>query len=762
MTDRQTLLIDLMDRFGREHWDDSYSPGRASLSTDDDKLFCTVGDEVVEGHASAPLLFLAGAWGLIYAEECQGRFGHRIGGHLNRIWPNRVDTTRVEHAIHKEVKAWAAEWPDLLFSSSLYHDVDTPGHPRHPRCLDDAPGKTSLTGILKRVVKTAGDADPLERLKVAEFIEETVRYHWSTTAEDSMMAVVGAPLIALLNDSEPAIRELAVLALETCAKHCWRNRAYGLYEPICHKLIEQGLNVDLQFIRLAESAYASCNMDEGYRLWAIGFAGQNPLRPVKLSAAYDHIGDLTDLHTRILRQAGGAHVGYLFGNDPNPARNAKLEKNGITLPEATMASHHSELARTLLARAAEEAEKRLAIDLPAAQDGKSVPLGSGEIDPKGRRLFLHDIFFLQSRLAEANGDEEERLRLLFKAQAIVWQLQGDASAYWRWGNEAELITLAITKNDAELKRLGMPSYLMPLLKDERTAASLVGSKTGQEQLFWQRFLLSVREQFHRKTNWDYNPLPGEELAAGFVVTRHGGEMRITHDVLPEPVCGLLSTPVLNALRAWHEALKAAHGIGVWFETHPYNIIALGAEDIPILAAIAAETFAADAKAEAVALYRFAAGTDPLVQPWPYKNPVKPLPLDQIPAELREMVAQRAPLEVHDGHLKVKPRGRRIEQLAGDFAQGDAVTARYIGQYLRDACHAGSSEIIRVVKSGQPLLLDMWSHPDSMVREIAILPILELLYMCSIYFKGAEIEALMKAAEETAIADITHLRLKGNK
>lgn len=48
---------------------------------------------------------------------------------------------------------------DVLFGSALYNDVGTPGTPRRPGRMDNAPDKASLTGILKYVVKAAGDAD---------------------------------------------------------------------------------------------------------------------------------------------------------------------------------------------------------------------------------------------------------------------------------------------------------------------------------------------------------------------------------------------------------------------------------------------------------------------------------------------------------------------------------------------------------------------------------------------------------------------------
>ncbi|MFV0679486.1 hypothetical protein [Ottowia sp.] len=752
-----------MNQFAHVHWGDDHASERMQLAVaDDGQLMCQVGTAQVQGHASAPLLFVTGALAALYAHECEGRFGHRVDGRINRIWPCGIGTnvSLHRHDMDKEVRAWAAAWPGLLFSSSLYQGVNTPGHPYDPRSLEGAPRSTSLTGILKRVVKSAGDADPLERLKVAEFIEVQLR-SWHSTAADRMMAVVGKPLMALVADPEPAIRELAVLALETCANHCWQTRAYGLYEPLYRVLAEAGFSAHIQYVRLAESAYAAGDLAEGDRLWAVATAGQDLKRPVKIGTAFDAIGDWNDLHTRLLRQAGGAHVAWSRGEDPNPPRHDKLKKKGIQPPDAKTAVRHRQWAATLLARAAEGADARLAIDLPAAEAGQEVPLGQGSINPKERRLFLEDIYFLQSTLAHVAGDALEELRLLFKAQNVAWRLQGEASPHWRWGNEDDLIALVAQHDNATLERLGVPAYLLPLIEQARQAAQLAQSDAGQEQLFWQRFMRMVREQFLRDKDLDYNPLPGDDLVPGFVVTRAGARMQIAHAALAQPVVGPLSTPVLNGLRAWHATLRAAHGMGAWFETQPYYNVTLGVEDIPVLAAMAAEALAAGAQAEAVALYRFAAGTDPLVEPWYGKNPVTPLPLEEVPEAVRQAVAWRSPLEDSDGHAKLKPRGRRIEQLAKDFAQsvseGDAVTARYIGHCLRDACSAGGSEIMRALKSGTPLLLALWQHADRMVREMAILPIFDLLHMRSIYAHGIEVDALMAVAEEAGIADIAHLQ-----
>lgn len=511
-------------------------------------------------------------------------------------------------------------------------------------------------------------------------------------------------------------------------------------------------------MRLAESAYASGSFEEGDRLWATGTAGQDPLRAVKLSSGYDLVGDWSDLHTRILRQAGGTHWGRSNGIDPNPARQARRDKKGIVPPPPEEAKRHRELARILLARAAEGADKRLAIDLPAAEAGETVPLGSGRIDPTERRLFLHEIFGLQAGLAREDGDEEEHLRLLFKAQTVLWSLRGKANEAWRWGNEDELIGLAMPHDDATLQRLGMPAYLAPLLATARGNVALEGSEEGAEQLFWRRFMATVRETFIVKKDDDWEPLPGEELAAGFSVAREGGEIIVTHEVMAEPVRGSLSTPVMTALRAWRPALKAAHGIEQELDlSPPYKVVTLGADDLPILARIAEETLAAGATAEAVALYRFAHGTDPLLQPWPYRDAIEPLPLEQVPGALREAVSRRSPLEETGGHAKVKPRGRRTEQLARDYVGADSVTARYIADCLRDACgHAGESEIDRANKSGQPLLLSMWRGPDPMVREIAILAIFGILRARRLYFPVAD---LIAAAAESGIADMAEIEAR---
>ena len=186
------------------------------------------------------------------------------------------------------------------------------------------PPRTTLTGALKHIVRGAADADPLERLRVAERLDISVRDDWSSTGEDRMMAIIGPPLAALAHDDEPAVRELALLTLDACAARLWMARAYGLYEPICRQLIDAGLNAHLQHARLAESALAAGDLHEAERLRHIAAEGQNPERLARLDTAYDAFGDWNDLRTRIYRQAGGAHWAWSQGRDPNAARQDKL------------------------------------------------------------------------------------------------------------------------------------------------------------------------------------------------------------------------------------------------------------------------------------------------------------------------------------------------------------------------------------------------------------------------------------------------------
>ncbi|MGU3400887.1 hypothetical protein ACLBWS_14280 [Brucellaceae bacterium D45D] len=131
------------------------------------------------------------------------------------------------------------------------------------------------TGILKWILKTADDPDPLERLKVVEFVLFALK-DWLMTGEDLMMDAVEKPLLALACDQEPAICELAILALEFCAARCWVERAYGRYKAVCRLLAERGFNAHLQYARLAESAYAAGDIPEGDRLLEIGREGACP------------------------------------------------------------------------------------------------------------------------------------------------------------------------------------------------------------------------------------------------------------------------------------------------------------------------------------------------------------------------------------------------------------------------------------------------------------------------------------------------------
>jgi len=745
-------LISLMNAFAARHWyDDPLTPARATLSIEGDTLRCTVGDDTTVGHATAPLWFVTGAWALIYAHECDGRFGHRIAGRINRTWPHDVGRSVNDHEVGDEVLALAAHWPGRLFSASLYDGVESEGRPRKPQVLDDAPDRTTLTGILKRAVTGAADPDPVQRLKVAEFIEDALRTEWRSTAEDAMMKAVGPALAALSRDTEPAVREVAWLALETCAEACWQNRAYGLYEPICQQLIELGSNAHLQYARLAESAYAHGDIEAGDAHWATASNGMSPLRAVKLSAAFDHVGDWTDFHTRLLRQAGGAHLAWAAGMDPNPARQEKLAKRGIQAPDAESVARHLQLADELLQRAASGAQARLDIDLPALHAGTTIALGGGQFDPKERRLFLGEIFGLQARLAILRGDEVARWRAVFKMIDVTWQLAG-CPADWPEDEDEVVSSAATAFDDATLLAMGMPACLAPKVVAWRAAQTTGTSQDRREALFWRKFMRKVRESFLADFDDYGSPLPDDSLDEAFTVAREAGAIHISHPALDSPQTGSLATPIFTALQAWQKVLTATQGKGRMLYMGHHDCLTLDAHDVATVADLAAQTLAAGARDEAVALYRFAHGTDPWIRPWPYRNPIPPLPEDDVPVALQEAVTRRSPLADDGDLLRLKPRGRRVAQLAARYQPEDAVSARFIGHALLSAAgQAGDSEIERALKAGQPLLMSLWQHPDPQVRESAIIPMVMMLRMHKLYAHGLDAAQLQAAAREGGIA-----------
>lgn len=734
-----------MDRFARAHWNDSFSPSRATLSIQGDVLQCALAGERFEGEAAAPLSFLAGAWALIHAHENDGRHGHRIGGRLNRIWPHGVSVSSSEHGLDEQALVWTALWPGTLFSSELYRGAGTPGHPHWPRSLSDAPRRTSLAGIMKRAVATADDADPLERLKVAEFVLYNLS-EWSATAEDLMMDAIGAPLMRLSRDPEPATREVACLALEACAFRCWWQRAYGLYEPLCERLLELGWNAHLQYARLTESAYAAGRIEAGDRLWQTASAGIDPTKAVRLSAAHDHIGDWSDLETRLLRQSGGANVGWMAGNDPNPARQARRAKRNAKPPAPAAAAGFRELARTLLQRAALHAEARMATDLAALRQGSTVRVGGGELDPGQRRLFLAEIPLLQSHLAAADGDADERLRLLFKAMAWDWELQGRREGFHSDYDELAF-ELVQDRTDADLAALGMPACFAARLAHLRADQALTTNECGRERLAWRRLLSSVFEQLLDKhAGDDYERIPADDLASGFDFARDGLCLTLIHPALAAPIVGDVREPLRLALRAWNAAIRACMpgADGACVVGPPYFVVTLAAEDLPLWAALARQAHSQGDTSGAIALYRCACGTDPIVQPWPYRDPVPPLPMQEVPEALRAEVAARRGQEAVEATAKTKPRGRRIEQLAAACDPDDPVSARYLAQGLREACDAGESEIVRVLKAAQPLLLRLLAHPQSAVRDGALLASIALLQNVRRHAPGWDAQALRAA------------------
>lgn len=723
-------LARLMDLYGRAHWNEGFDAGRARLSVDGDRLRCDVTcggtESTIEGHATAPWWFVSGAWASIFAAESDGKYGHRVDGRINRVWPNGVDVERHRHGLDDAIGAFAAYWPHALFSTRLYPTIDAPYREIGLQALDGAPSRTSLTGILKRIAPAAAHSDPLQRLRCAEFLFFTLRAEWSSTGADRMAAAIDKPLRRLLEDDEPAIRELALLTADDCAWRYWQARAYGLYEPLCRVLIDAGLNAHWQHARLAESAFASGDIEGGERHWAIAVEGQNPLRAIKLSSAFDHIGDWNDLRTRLYRQAGGAHIAYAQGNDPNSERQSAREKKGIALPDASVRERHFALARHLLARAAECAAPRVAEDLAAIGAGTGVPLGAGRIEPDARRLFLDEIDWLRAHLAAEDGDEDARIRLLIRAIEIKWGLQGAGDPAFETGYEEALLEAVDGRDDAELDAFGFPPRLKPLLRARRASAAVGDDDAGREREFWRRFMQRVHEEFLAAEDADERTLPVRDVVIDFDVARDGDRLRIAHAAHDRVVEEDIAAPIAAALRAWG-MLWAALSRRAIFDSYHWRSVALHAEDIAIVDRIARDCWEAGHAERAIVWWRIAHGTDPLIHPWRGASPPPPAPLslEAMPASVREAVARRSAIAEDAARTKLKPAGRRVEALAAAFDPQDAVAARDIGEALRQDCACGESEILRVSKAASPLLAASLAHPHPIVREVAELVALEL-------------------------------------
>ncbi|MGU3400886.1 hypothetical protein ACLBWS_14275 [Brucellaceae bacterium D45D] len=259
----------------------------------------------------------------------------------------------------------------------------------------------------------------------------------------------------------------------------------------------------------------------------------------------------------------------------------------------------------------------------------------------------------------------------------------------------------------------MPESVKARLAEHFREAALAKSDAGREQLFWQNFFPMVRNVFHKDAH--FHPYPGEQMAA------------------------------------WHAGLRAKHGIDAPIEIRSLKIAIFGANGVDILADIAADALSAGAKAEAIALHRFAHGTDPLLQPWPYRDPVVPLALETAPEHLRAAVSRSSRFESDEAFAKVKPRGRRVEQIAAELDLDGAVDARYLAHILRDACGgAGESEIARVWKSGTPLIIDLWNKGDPQVREALILVVFQPFINRRIYMPATEAPELEAIFAEGAI------------
>lgn len=749
--DAEKALTSMMTSFGQEHWHEVFDPAQAQLQIEGDVLRCTVQGETVEGHADAPLMFVSAAWALIFAYQSDGRYGHRVDGRINRVWPNGVDANPANPMLGEQFPAFAAHWPQLCFNRVLYPDLDRPDQKIHLSAIEDAPSRTSLSGILKRAALAAADADPVQRLRCAEFLYKTLRWDWSSTSSDLIMAGIGKALHRLLLDEVPSVREMALILADYVAFMLWCRRAYDHYPALCRSLIDAGLNAHMQHARLAEAAFARGDLDAGEQHWALAVEGQNPLRAQRLSQAYDHIGDWNDLRARIYRQAAEAHLRYAAGSDPDDARQRKLMKKGLVAPSAATQKQHRAHARELLRRAIALAETRVATDVAAIEQGGEVPIGQQTIDPLGRRLYLDEFFWLQSQLEDIEGDHEAALAWLIRAVDVDWRMRGALEHYEGYYLDV-VLQAAEAREKEELADLGWPEVLWPAWEARQKDRALGDGPDAQEHRFWLDFMKEVQKEFLSENDSNGDPVAVATLGAGFKFERHSEQLWISHEDHDEVAKGPMSAPVLVALQAWGALWQHAFGSRPELDAMYWARVRLHESGVQVLARIAGERLDADDPQTALALWRMAHGTDPLISPWWGNDPVDPLPLEKVPEQWRGEVGRRSSVVQDQKRTKLKPAGRRVEALTALYDENDIVLLRDIGEALRKDVSCWESETVRVMKAAPPLLDKLRRHPHPSIQEMGVIASLGLLVtLSSQYEKGLADENLIGAIQLSGVS-----------
>ncbi|MDO5611294.1 MAG: hypothetical protein Q4G62_11085 [Pseudomonadota bacterium] len=705
-----------MRAFGHAHWQTRYDQASARLEIDGQRLVCRVGSAQVEGDADAPLWFISAAWALIRANQGADDDGHIVAGQINRIWPLGPDRKPNDPQLGDALQAFAAYWPDLYYSRLLYGDLQRADQSTQLALLETAPARTSMLGILKRVLPAAFDAEPLQRLRLAEFLYSTLDWNWGSTGADQLMNIFGKALKALLADPVPAVRETAMIAADLLAEGLWSRRAYDHYPALSRTLAGAGLNAHLHYARLAEAALVAGDWAAADAYWA-NVAGR------QLGSAFSGLGDWGNVWLYIHRKAAEAHLIRAQGGDPDGVRQQQLEKHGLKPPEAETRDTHLVRAGAVF--------DRVRFWLDVCVDGEHGPSASGKAkrlqDGSHSRLFLDELSWLESNLMYMRGDADAGLRKRIAAVNIEWQMAG-ASADFYSRYQDQLLPLADGSTREQLQALGWPEFLWPAWQQRQADLALRDDdgEAAREAFFWRDFLLQVATCFIGEADQDLNPITLEPLLGGFVVERVGAMLRIRHASHDDVVEASLAAPVLAALRAWSALWRRQFSTRPQLDTWSGNRIFIDDDGVAVAATLAQAAWQAGERVQAAHWWRIAHGLDPLITLGGCHHRAMSRLLDRVPLELHDSLDGRNLLPDEPERRKLKPAGRRVEALAALLDGEDWMLAREIGDALRSECACDEPALSRLMKSAPALLLQLRGHAHPAVQEMGLIASLVLL------------------------------------
>ncbi len=240
--------------------------------------------------------------------------------------------------------------PDVL--------VGLPG----PVAAQGSTTQAAMKWIIKQGLHTSPDS--VVRRSVADEVLAMVR---STSGEPVRFAGLGAPLLGMLQDSEPAVRARAAIAFDLLASKLFYFQAYEAAQSMAAALAEGGFNLDIQLARQWECFAAVGRDEEAERAWEGALAlnqhgGRAPRQHTGLHMDYPSL--------EVWRAFGELRLVEAHGwaaKAEHPSKELRKKKQALEANDADPA--------TWIARAKERAAnatqtmERLALDAPAAEIG---------------------------------------------------------------------------------------------------------------------------------------------------------------------------------------------------------------------------------------------------------------------------------------------------------------------------------------------------------------------------------------------------------